>query len=200
VAKLNVFTSYAHEDQKITDALCAMLEDIFGEDIHVFYDKESLHAGEDIDEKIQEELRKADTMLVISTGAMRASHSWTGFELGFFAATHESKPGVRGKVISICTHDDVPPTEGTRRFVPLNIESELLDVDPVRAGQSIEISDDDELLQFIGDLVLEIMASSLVRRKPAETNAKSKPKTLSSRSLKCSKAGSRRSANHKNSS
>jgi hypothetical protein len=50
VAKLNVFTSYAHEDQKITDALCAMLEDIFGEDIHVFYDKESLHAGEDIDE------------------------------------------------------------------------------------------------------------------------------------------------------
>ena len=178
MAKLNVFTSYAHEDRKITDALCAMLEDIFGEDIHVFYDKESLHAGEDIDEKIQEELRKADTMLVISTGVMRASHSWTGFELGFFAATHESKPGVRGKVISICTHDDVPPTEGTRRFVPLNIESELLDVDPVRAGQSIEISDDDELLQLIGDLVLEIDAVKLGEKKARRDECKKHAKNF----------------------
>src|SRR5262245_29542751 len=98
MAKLNVFTSYAREDQKITEALCGMLEDIFGEDIHVFYDKECLHAGEAIDEKIEEELKKADTMLVISTGVMRASHSWTGFELGYFAATHESVSGVRGKV------------------------------------------------------------------------------------------------------
>jgi hypothetical protein len=174
VAKLNVFISYAHEDQKINDALCAMLEDIFGEDIHLFYDNESLHAGEDIDGKIQEELRKADTMLIISTGLMRASHSWTGFELGFFAATHESKPGVRGKVISICTHDDVPPTEGTRRFVPLNIEN----VDPVRPGQSIEISDDDELLQFIGDLVLEIDGIKLGKKKARRDKCKKHAKNF----------------------
>jgi hypothetical protein len=172
MAHLNVFTSYAHEDQKIAEALCSMLQDIFGEDIHVFYDKECLHAGEDIDDQIKEELKQADTMLVVSTGAIRASHSWTGFELGYFTATHEPKPGVRGKVISICTHDDVPPTEESRRYVSLKIEKELLDVDPVRAGQNIEVSDSDELLQFLGDLVLEIEGIKLSEKKARRDECK----------------------------
>src|SRR2546430_15298682 len=172
MAKLNVFISYAHEDQKIAAALCGMLEDIFGEDIHIFYDKECLHIGEDIDEKLKIELKQADAMLVISTGIMRASHSWTGFELGYFTATHEPKPGVRGKVISICTQDEVPPTEEARRYVSLKIEKELLDVDPVRAEQNIEISDSDDLLQFLGDFLLEIDAVNLNEKKARRDECK----------------------------
>ena len=137
----------------------------FCEDIRVFYDKECLHVGEEIDDKIKAELKQADTMIVISTGAIRASHSWTGFELGYFTATHDPKPGMRGKVITICTQDNAPPTEEARRFVSLKIEQELLNVDPIRASQNIEISDSDELLQLIADLVLEVDGVKLSEKK-----------------------------------
>jgi len=168
MAKLNVFISYAHEDQKIAAAMTGMLKDIFGDDIDVFYDKECLRPGESIDETIKSELKKADTMLVISTGLVRTSHSWTGFELGYFDATHEPTSGVtsvRGKAISICTYDDVPPTEENRRYVPLKIEKELLDADPIRAAKTIGIGDSDELLQLIADFVLEINGIKLSEKK-----------------------------------
>ncbi|MDM0085721.1 toll/interleukin-1 receptor domain-containing protein [Variovorax sp. J31P179] len=175
MSKLNVFTSYAREDQKIAAAISSMLEDVFGENIFVFYDKESLRPGESINDTIRDGLRAADTMLVISTGVMRTTHSWTGFELGFFSATHEQKPGetgVRGKVISICTYDDVPPPEENRRYVSLKIEKELVDADPVRAGKDIEIADTDDLLQLLADFVLAIDGVNLNEKRARRDECK----------------------------
>ena len=172
MAKLNLFISYSHEDQKIAEALCTMFGDIFGEDILVFFDRECVHAGEEIDDKIKAELKHADTMIVISTGAVRPSYSWTGFELGYFIAKHDPGEGVRGRVISICTYDDVPPTEEARKYVSLEIEKELLDVDPVRANQNIGITDSDELLQLLGDFVLAIDGIKLSEKKARRDQCK----------------------------
>src|SRR6266516_3249751 len=78
---LNVFISYAHEDSTIAVAVSNMLQQALGDVVtEVFLDTRSIHIGGDITDEIKSALKRADVLLVVSTGALQASHSWTGFE------------------------------------------------------------------------------------------------------------------------
>jgi len=98
---LNIFVSYAHEDQDIALTIQNMLQDTFGVALcKVFIDTRSIPLGGDIKQTIMEELRTAHTMIVVATGVARTSHDWTGWELGAFQMSHPESDGIRGKVIA----------------------------------------------------------------------------------------------------
>ena len=155
--KLNLFISYAHEDSTIAVAVLNMLQQTFGESLaEVFLDIEGIRLGGDIKDGIKNALKRADVLIVVSTGVGRPSHDWTGFELGYFEATHADKntdEGVRGKVITICLETSVPGAIQTRRYVPLGIRPALLERSREEFEKNLEIVKNDEFILFLGDIL-----------------------------------------------
>src|SRR6185295_15813132 len=108
---LNLFISYALEDRAIAIAVSNMLQHTFGESLgEVFVDYEGIRVGSDIKDSIMAAIKRADVMIVVSTGVGRPSHEWTGWELGAFDATHEKTAGIRGSVITVCLENTLPST------------------------------------------------------------------------------------------
>ncbi|MBK5959159.1 hypothetical protein CCR97_13210 [Rhodoplanes elegans] len=82
---LHVFISYATEDEPIAAEFSKQLNQVFGIAGMVqltFAPQFSL--GTDWRLKIEKDLDRADVLLLISTGRNKPSHSFTGFEVGFF--------------------------------------------------------------------------------------------------------------------
>ncbi|MFL9826969.1 toll/interleukin-1 receptor domain-containing protein [Rhodoplanes sp. SY1] len=82
---LRVFISYATEDEAIADEFCKQLKEVFGINgmLHLTFAPQ-FSLGIDWRPTIEDELDKADILLVIATGQYKPSHSFTGFEVGFF--------------------------------------------------------------------------------------------------------------------
>ncbi len=165
---MNVFISYAHEDSAIAVALSNMLQRTFGETLsEVFLDTNSIDIGGEITVAIKEALRRADVLLVVSTGVLRPSHSWTGFELGYFEACRTSaKPDskIRGKVITLCRAGSVPSPMESRRYVNMSFEENLLDETEENLEAQIVIQDNDELVTLLGDILFEASGERLAGR------------------------------------
>src|SRR5205823_6651648 len=134
----------------------------------VFLDTKSIQIGGNIGADIKSALKRADVLIVVSTGVLLASHSWTGFELGLFEASHveqNSASTIRGKVITICRLGTVPAPVENRRYVSLGIDEDLFDASEDKFEQRIEVSDNDELVTLLGDLHYETSGEKLeVRR------------------------------------
>jgi hypothetical protein len=84
---VGVFLSYAHEDNDILQAVHRAFEVIrqhTRQQLEIFYDKKSIDEGDFFDNKIRDALRDSDYLIILYTGAYKRSHSYTGFELGYF--------------------------------------------------------------------------------------------------------------------
>jgi TIR domain len=163
----SVFISYAHEDKELAIAFSNMLNQTFGRALaEVFLDMKSIPLGEDIGADIKEALRRTDVLIILSTGALRGSHSWGGFELGYFEACH---PGpypdnsIRGKAISISRQEDIPIKN--RKHVPLIIYDHLINEKEQDLEVQIEVSEHDPLVRLLGDLFLETNGERLDSRR-----------------------------------
>lgn len=92
---LHVFISFASEDEPIADEFCKQLNQVFGVAGTVrltFAPQFSL--GTDWRRKIEDDLDRADILLLISTGRSKPSHSFTGFEVGFFRNSVLRRPAM----------------------------------------------------------------------------------------------------------
>src|SRR5258708_2838134 len=82
-----VFISYAMEDHDIAQAIYQSLQSL-GETIYdrikIFLDSKSIDAADEIRADIRMGLKKSDFLVVLYTGLLKRSHSYTGFEVGFF--------------------------------------------------------------------------------------------------------------------
>jgi TIR domain len=93
MSNLRVFISYATEDQPIADEFCKQLKGVFGIDGMVHWTfAPQFGLGVDWRPTIEDALDKADILLVISTGQSKPSHSFTGFEVGFFRNSFLKRP------------------------------------------------------------------------------------------------------------
>lgn len=180
---LNIFISYVHEDSIIATALYNMLKQTFGGDVltEVFLDTKSIHAGGDISDEIKGALKRADVLLVVSTGALQPSHSWTGFEVGFFEASHPQQPhddpaNIRGKTITICRHKDAPAPTANHKYVSISIQEALVDENEDVLEKLIEIGRDDELVMFLGDIYFTVEGQKLDGRADLRTEFKNQVK------------------------
>ena len=105
---LHIFISYAHEDEKIALAVFNALNKLLcvGGLCQVTFDKYSFEIGERTRDEIETKLEAADILIIIYTGVDKPSHSYTGYELGFFAALMRQEVGrdIPRKIVSLYLH------------------------------------------------------------------------------------------------
>jgi hypothetical protein len=80
---LNVFLSYASEDDSIADALARALRAAFVDQIDLSMMSE-FPSGTKWRELIQDSISQTDILIAIATGQLKPSHSFTGYEIGQF--------------------------------------------------------------------------------------------------------------------
>jgi hypothetical protein len=142
VRKLNVFISYASEDAVLAGAVNQELKTAFSQ-IKTTLDSE-IKYGDDWRSRLQEALREADVLLIVATGRQKLSHSYTGFEVGFFSALKLEKRDMEDfrserLIIPIGIVETLP--EGLRDIQSLNLTKALtpflVDYDTLRDSQRL---------------------------------------------------------------
>ncbi|HUN92012.1 MAG TPA: toll/interleukin-1 receptor domain-containing protein [Burkholderiaceae bacterium] len=158
-----LFISYVHEDGVIADALRNAIQDAFGTDVEVYQDKVSMQQGDDIHDTIAQNLRRADVLVIVSTGTGRPSHDWAGWELGFFDAAHKVEYPkddpmaaqvcpLRGRIVTFCSGANSPRPNNGKLYIPLMIDPTFLDMSLTEFEQTLDIEDDDPILRWFGEI------------------------------------------------
>lgn len=106
---LHVFISYATEDANLAQAINLELKTVFTQLIKTTLDS-NIKLGAKWPPELEEALSRADVLLIISSGRAKPSHSYTGFEVGFFRASMLAKPTM--------THID----REQRLIIPIGVE------------------------------------------------------------------------------
>jgi hypothetical protein len=88
---INLFISYASEDQKIADVLAKTLRAAFFNDIEITMMSE-FPSGLNWRRFIDKSIAQTDIMIAIATGRLRQSHSFTGTEIGSFSFSMNAAP------------------------------------------------------------------------------------------------------------
>src|SRR5689334_21365087 len=86
---VRIFLSYASEDEDIMKAVSDALDSLSrasSGNIRVISDRKSLDVGSPIPliRDISDKLFGSDYLIILSTGSLKKSFSWTGAELGIF--------------------------------------------------------------------------------------------------------------------
>ena len=153
---LQLFISYAHEDSDIAEAFYDSLEALnqkSGGNIRIFFDKFSLEPGSPlpIREEIQNNLFLTDCFIMIYTGVLKKSFSYTGEEIGFFRGLMRSEDGQNRKVFQIYFGEQ-PVTSVNELGINLDITASSLSLpqDQFRDSVIRAIKNDDyrSLVQF----------------------------------------------------
>jgi hypothetical protein len=124
---LRLFVSYASEDNQLAIALHHLLKEHLKPDFaDVAIDTESLRAGFDLADQIRDQLAKTDILIVVYTGQLKASHGFTGLEVGFFLAQREASDApVRRRIVSFY-RETLPDTVAATKGVPFGIDDATL--------------------------------------------------------------------------
>jgi hypothetical protein len=88
---LNVFLSYASEDDEIAGAVARTLRFAFVDNVEVTMMSE-FPSGLNWRQLIAESIAETDLMVAIATGRLRPSHSFTGMEVGMFEYSRRGVP------------------------------------------------------------------------------------------------------------
>jgi hypothetical protein len=119
--RLEVFVSYAEEDAQLVNEITEELSKPFASLLKFFVDTDTIKDGDRWREKINERLDSADILLIISTGQLKESHDFPGFEVGYFSRSIKERPTIDGKI--------------KRQIIPINIgakpPSAVLDIQGV---------------------------------------------------------------------
>jgi len=90
--RLRVFISYSSEDRILATSIADELRRSFGPTaLKVDIDIE-FSLGVNWRARLEDDLNKTDILLVVATGKEKVSHSFTGFEVGFFSSSKNSQP------------------------------------------------------------------------------------------------------------
>jgi hypothetical protein len=127
-SKINIFLSYASEDQTIADAIADMIR-------KGFYDKFAITmmsefpAGINWRSKIDDSIVDTDIMIALATGRLKPEHSFTGYEIGSFMMSKRIKQYMRvgsnlpRRMIPFATLDKTPSTVNDFQGIDINPES-----------------------------------------------------------------------------
>ena len=88
---LNIFLSYASEDDKISEALARTLRAAFVDAIEITMMSE-FPSGLNWRRLVDDSIAETDILIAIATGQMKPSHSFTGQEIGSFSFSTRSQP------------------------------------------------------------------------------------------------------------
>jgi len=169
--RLQVFISYASEDEHLATAIAEELRTAFGlASLRVLIGAE-VGLGTPWRKQIEDDLDNADILLIVATGIEKLSHSFTGFEVGYFKGSKRSRPKMahfksERLVIPIAIATTIPgtvdDTQGVQLDGPLNplmIDQELLK-DQEKFANAVDYASDDNPLLKLFKRILSIIGAS----------------------------------------
>ena len=154
---LNLFISYAREDAKIAIAVSTALRAALGEIADVFFDKDSITSGFEFKTQIEDALAKADVLVVVYTGTEKPSHSYTGWEIGFFRGLQRLQPAdadVRKRIVALYLLTP-PATVAEIQGISLGITTETLSLTKEAFGAQLTtaVTADHPMVVFLNEMV-----------------------------------------------
>jgi hypothetical protein len=147
---MKIFISYATEDQKIADVLKLSLKAAFRDDIDITM-MSDFATGLNWRGVIQQSISETDVMIVIATGRLKPSHSFTGAEVGAFGQSVFTQPkmkkwpNLQRRMIPFAVLARVPDT--INEFEGINIDrTTLRDVrfDPTSLNENLKRLQDEQ--------------------------------------------------------
>jgi hypothetical protein len=143
-----IFISYASEDLAIATAVASCfktaLPDFFAE---VNIDKDFLEPGSAFQAQIESKLQSTDVLVIVYTGAEKRSHSYTGWEIGYFDHIMRTEVGSRKK-ISLYLFGP-PDATSSEQGIPLGLSKEQLKLSPSQFETAVSVSPEDPLCKEI---------------------------------------------------
>lgn len=143
-----IFISYASEDVEIAKAVASCfktaLPDFFAE---VNFDKTSLEPGSAFQAQIEVHLEHTNRFIIVFTGAEKQSHSYTGWEVGYFDRIMRVDP-IDRKKISLYLFEP-PATTAADQGIPLGLSRDQLRLDPKDYESGLSVSPDEPLCKEI---------------------------------------------------
>jgi hypothetical protein len=125
---LKAFLSYASEDKQIADALAHCLAASFGSRIDLRR-MSTFPIGSNWRTEINEHIDRADLLIVIASGRLKAQHSFTGYEVGAFDCSRrksspmETYPHCSRVAIPFAVLSEIPETLSQFQGVGIDPES-----------------------------------------------------------------------------
>ena len=152
---LNLFISYAREDENIADAVRAALTKALPTPLaYVEMDKYTIEMGVDFATNIQEKLDRAHVLILVHTARPKLSFGWTGQELGYFRAQKKLTPtldDIERRIVFVSLADAPPGTE-MLNGVRVTISSEDLDRSQDEYALGLKIGNDDAFVRFLNEM------------------------------------------------
>ena len=108
---VDIFISYAKEDRPLVVDIAELLRKPFGFQLRFFIDDRSIEEGDEWRDKINDTLDSADILLIVATGQKRESHSFTGYEIGYFSKSVKARPvagAVKRHIVPLVFGDKLP--------------------------------------------------------------------------------------------
>ncbi len=113
MTKLSAFISYASEDKQLANAFCELLLDAFPYVIKLKM-MSDFPLGINYRTMIDQSLDEADILLIVATGHEKLSHTFTGYEVGYFRKSQQAKKNIDGNIkrliIPIAIFTEIPAT------------------------------------------------------------------------------------------
>jgi TIR domain len=164
---INIFVSYASEDRDLVTAIVNLLKDTFVfAPLYIYFDIE-IKQGKNYAKAIDEALDEADILLVIFTDRMKMSHSYTGYEVGYFNRSIQQHPkrgaGFDRIYIPFCIGADIPDTMHYIQGVSVGSNEVYKILRTKLDGRTDPVVDEDhpvfKLLTRVSQLVVQIVSS-----------------------------------------
>lgn len=147
---LRIFISYASEDLQIAVAIAtafrSALGDVFAE---INFDKWFLQAGDEFKKQIELKLEKTDIFVIVFTGTEKQSHSFSGWEVGYF--DHVMKTSQNRKIIPLFL-ETVPKAASEVQGIGLNIAREKLQLDLADFESTLTVDEEDPMCVLLSQL------------------------------------------------
>ena len=143
-----IFISYASEDLAIATAVATCfrtaLPDFFAE---ISLDRDFLEPGSAFKAQIEARLCVTDVLVIIYSGAEKLSHSYTGWEVGYFDHVMQTDPSSRKKVSLYLFRP--PETTASEQGIPLGLSKDQLRKSFEEFQSEISVSPEDPLCRQI---------------------------------------------------
>jgi hypothetical protein len=123
-ARLQVFISYATEDENLARSIGDELRKAFGPTILKVSIAAEYKLGASWRQGLEDDLNTTDILLIVATGLQKLSHSFTGFEVGYFKGSRKYQPRMMH-------------FESERLIIPIAIATNI--PDPVVDVQSLQL-------------------------------------------------------------
>jgi TIR domain len=163
---VTIFISYAREDAALATALQDELLRVFPFGVDVIVDTRSIKPGDDFRIVLDKKLDSSDILLILFTDQPKASHSYTGYEVGYFSRSRAQNrfitKEIERPIIPFCIGRQFPDTAEYMEGVEIDPDDVFkLSENPAsfRASRAIPLGDDNVVLKLlirIGEIVTSV--------------------------------------------